>query len=263
MREAPLVQEILTFLGSFVRAEPHLFDGILRVRSHYILLAMREEISRIRSCDKESAVEYLMEMSPSEMKSLLGLVLSAKNETIKQRWRSKLNSPCHSEGEEDTKKLSLLVQSGGFNDGNFSKMEVNGQTISHGERGLNVVAIHPKDGRFLEVKSFDTHHSEEQSDALARMILGLEEGVCVLFSGKDEFSECLNQNAKEALEMLGSQTIRKVGYRDSWCMIAIAGHPSHCSESHKPAKNGPSDPLSFALTLQPRPAHDGSTHAMF
>lgn len=62
VREAPLIQEILIYLGSFVRSEPKLLDGILRLRTHYIILAMREEISRMRGCDEETAVEFLMQV---------------------------------------------------------------------------------------------------------------------------------------------------------------------------------------------------------
>ncbi|EGF82837.1 hypothetical protein BATDEDRAFT_247, partial [Batrachochytrium dendrobatidis JAM81] len=79
IREAPLIQEIVTYLGSFIRGSPHLFDGIMRIRTHFFVIAMREEISRIQGCDEEEAVEMLMQLSPFEMKSLMDQVLTARD----------------------------------------------------------------------------------------------------------------------------------------------------------------------------------------
>ena len=62
MREAPLVQEILTYLGSLIRSSPNMFDGIQRVRTSFFIIAMREEISRMKGCDEEEAVEHLMQV---------------------------------------------------------------------------------------------------------------------------------------------------------------------------------------------------------
>lgn len=76
VREGPVVQEVMTYLGSFVRADPGMFEGIMRLRTHYLIIALREEISRLNSCDETDAVEHLMQLSPFELKSLLGTVLS-------------------------------------------------------------------------------------------------------------------------------------------------------------------------------------------
>ncbi|KAI8602494.1 glycosyl hydrolases family 15-domain-containing protein [Dissophora ornata] len=76
VREGPVVQEVLIYLGSFVRADPAMFEGIMRLRTHFLIIALREEISRLNSCDETDAVEHLMQLSPFELKSLLGTVLS-------------------------------------------------------------------------------------------------------------------------------------------------------------------------------------------
>ncbi|KAG0069163.1 hypothetical protein BGZ89_003405 [Linnemannia elongata] len=68
--------EVMTYLGSFVRADPDMFEGIMRLRTHFLIIALREEISRLNSCDETDAVEHLMQLSPFELKSLLGTVLS-------------------------------------------------------------------------------------------------------------------------------------------------------------------------------------------
>ncbi|KAF8940451.1 glycosyl hydrolases family 15-domain-containing protein [Dissophora ornata] len=76
VREGPVVQEVLIYLGSFIRADPEMFEGIMRLRTHFLIIALREEISRLNSCDETEAVEHLMRLSPFELKSLLGTVLS-------------------------------------------------------------------------------------------------------------------------------------------------------------------------------------------
>ena len=63
-REAPLVMEVLTYLGSFIRSSPSMFEGMSRVRLHFIIIAMREEISRRQGCNEEDAIEYLMQVNP-------------------------------------------------------------------------------------------------------------------------------------------------------------------------------------------------------
>lgn len=70
------MQEIIIYLGSLMRTAPEFFDGILRLRTHYIIIALREEISRVNNCDEEEAVEHLMQLAPFELKSLLETILS-------------------------------------------------------------------------------------------------------------------------------------------------------------------------------------------
>ena len=62
IREAPVVQEIITYLGSFIRSSGSILDGIMRVRTHFFIIAMREEVIRMKGCDEEEAIELLMEV---------------------------------------------------------------------------------------------------------------------------------------------------------------------------------------------------------
>lgn len=48
-----------------MRSEPHLFDGILRLRTHFIIQIMQEEVQRLKSCDGKKAVESLLDVSIS------------------------------------------------------------------------------------------------------------------------------------------------------------------------------------------------------
>jgi len=207
---------------------------------------MREEISRLRDCCKEDAIDFLMQLSPSEMKALLGLILSAKYDTSKHTW-SRGHSIATSPGFDDkvdSRAIVMNVQSGGFSDGNFSRIEVNGQIISVGERGLNVVVIDPRDGKFLDVTTYDTHTSEADSNDLAEFIHNLPSEVIVCMAGKDEFSECLTSSARSAIELLGSNFIQKVAYRDSWAIIGVKDAPAgSVMEQHRESKNGPTEVL--------------------
>ena len=63
VREPALVQEVITYLGAAIRSTPAVFNGIMRIRTHFFIIAMREEISRLRGCDEEEAVEHLMQAS--------------------------------------------------------------------------------------------------------------------------------------------------------------------------------------------------------
>ena len=62
VREAPVVQEVITYLSSFMRSNELMFEGIMRIRTHFVIIAMREEISRMKSCNEEQAVEHLMQV---------------------------------------------------------------------------------------------------------------------------------------------------------------------------------------------------------
>jgi hypothetical protein len=86
-------------------------------------------------------------------------------------------------------QLIVSVQSGGFNSGNFSKVEI----VRDGNlatlpaifgRGLNVVILDPLDGAIVEAASFDTHISPEESEELAKLIEWLEPGMLVVIVAK-------------------------------------------------------------------------------
>ncbi|KAK9727373.1 hypothetical protein K7432_001905 [Basidiobolus ranarum] len=248
VREASLVQEILTYLGSFMRADPQLFEGIMRLRTHSIVIALREEISRMKGCDEEEAVEQLIELSPYELKSLLGTILSGpnlssssdetitrKNQQIGKHWRN----VCVVDKSCSKSLLSIRVQSGGYSDGNFSRIVINDNSINIENRGLNVVVVDPVEGIILETTSFDTHISENDAEDFVKLIEWLEPGTVVVISAKDDFIEHLTLNARLAIEGLGSKYIEHVRYRDSWCLIGEKGiAKGSAKEAHQKAGSG-------------------------
>ena len=76
---AMLSQEILIYLAMFVRTEPSLFQGMLRLRVGLILQVMASEFSRsIPGLTDEEATDRLLNLSPFETKNLLHHLLSGQ-----------------------------------------------------------------------------------------------------------------------------------------------------------------------------------------
>lgn len=75
---AMLTQELLVYLAMFIRTEPQLFLEMLRLRVGLIIQVMAKELSRTLNCDGERASEYLLNLSPFEMKNLLHHIMSGK-----------------------------------------------------------------------------------------------------------------------------------------------------------------------------------------
>ncbi|KAL0090533.1 glycosyl hydrolases family 15-domain-containing protein [Phycomyces blakesleeanus] len=287
VREGPVVQEIIIYLGSFVRTTPYMFDGILRLRTHYIIIALREEISRMNNCDEEEAIEHLMQLSPYELQSLLGTILSGPTlcdsgssimirdkpggflmlSRFTDHWRrSSLGSehqsfipilPPPSDGHADRTQLIIRAQSGGYMAGNFARVEINGNTMFANSRGIHVWAIDRPQKIILEHASFDTHISSEESDAFAKFIGWLKPGMIVVIASRDDFSEHLTSDAIKALENLGSKRIRDVKYRDSYVFIGEKGGPvEKITEAHKAAHEGPTDTIELSVKLDEKPERD-------
>ncbi|KAI9257275.1 glycosyl hydrolases family 15-domain-containing protein [Phascolomyces articulosus] len=254
VREGPVVQEIIIYLGSLIRTEPHIFDGILRLRTHYIIIALREEISRTNGCDEEEAVEHLMQLSPFEIKSLLGTILSgprlcdtdimvrdkpggllmlslppSKKEKQQQYEQQKQQNntvtpstplaPAATMVVDNNNKLVIRAQSAGYNWGNFARVDINGHTLHGNSRGIHVWAIDRSTQLLLERGSFDTHISTEESLEFKRFIDWLSPGTIVVVAVKDDCTEHLGKEGIEAMENLGSTKIRQVQYRDSYVFI--------------------------------------------
>ncbi|RUP49014.1 hypothetical protein BC936DRAFT_143481 [Jimgerdemannia flammicorona] len=296
VREGPVVQEIIIYLGSFIRSHPEMFEGILRLRTHFLILALREEISRLNGCDEEEAVDHLMQLSPFELKSLLGTVLSgptlSANPTtsvhdalggrlllasLSNRSRAisfatslpnasdsgrtqptRLSPPPipvsmfsplpPSETQADT--VAITAQSGGFLSGNFARIEINGNIMSVGSRGLNVIVIDPVENSIVEKVSFDTHISEDESDDFAKLVEWLTAGMIAIVVAQDDCVERLTLAAKAALVALGSEKIHDVKYRDSWCLIGEKGAPvGKVPEAHKSSTDGPTDIIEHTINL--------------
>jgi len=291
VREGSLVQEIIIYMGSFIRNHPEIFDGILRLRTHHIIIALREEISCMNNCNEEEAIEYLMQLSPFELQSLLRTILAGPTLSINDTnvlvrdqpggrlMLSSINgrvrvlpsgsSPDQiSEDKRAMREMSLPIplsatacstnptevhikaQSGGFLSGNFCQIELNGNILSSGSRGLNLCVIDPVEKIILERVGFDTHISEDESEDLAKFIEWVDNGMVVIAVAKDDFTEHLTASARSAIESLGSATIQDVRYRDSFALIGIKGaDKGTVTEAHKGANDGPTDVIEKVVQL--------------
>ncbi|KAG2199209.1 hypothetical protein INT47_010584 [Mucor saturninus] len=276
VREGPVVQEIIISLGNFIRTTPYMFDGILRLRTHFIIIALREEISRINDFNEEEAIEHLMQLSPFELQSLLGTVMSGpgmcEEATIIVRdkpggylvlsqefdptrrvsadlttltlppSKNNIQVDLNEENKKANDVLVIRAQSGGYNAGNFARVEINGNVLAATTRGLHVWAIDRLEKLVLEHASFDTHISNDESDDLVQFIRSLAPGLIIVMASKDDFTEHLSKEAIDALKSLGSTKIEDVKYRDSYVLIAEKnGDREDTVEAHKAANEGPTD----------------------
>ncbi|XP_046899325.1 phosphorylase b kinase regulatory subunit alpha, skeletal muscle isoform-like [Hypomesus transpacificus] len=85
---AVLTQEIMVFLAMIIRTQPGLFSEMFRLRIGLIIQVMATELAQSLNCSGEEATESLMNMSPSELKNLLQLILSGKEFGVQKSVRS-------------------------------------------------------------------------------------------------------------------------------------------------------------------------------
>ncbi|KAI8372813.1 glycosyl hydrolases family 15-domain-containing protein [Radiomyces spectabilis] len=279
VREGPLVQEVLIYLGSFIRTSPQMLDGILRLRTHYIIIALREEIRRMNHCNEEEAIDHLMQLSPYELKLLLATILSGPHLTttnivvrdkpggyvmlaqlpeqtsivspLEIGHHEYPNSPSITQLKDDT-HLVVRVQSAGYCAGNFAKLEINGSAMDATSRGIHVWTMTLRDKVVIERASFDTHISEEESADFVRFLNWIPARTVVVIAAKDEFTEHLTTEAVEALEALGSRKIRQVRYRDSYVFVGERGCPEEVWEAHHGSMDGPTEIFEKRIQLNPQ-----------
>ncbi|MDZ7704616.1 MAG: glycoside hydrolase family 15 protein [Trueperaceae bacterium] len=75
IRDRALTQEVLLYLGSLIKAEPQLFEGVLTLRVGYLILLLTGELAREQALSQDEAYERLMQLSPSEVRQRLYRVL--------------------------------------------------------------------------------------------------------------------------------------------------------------------------------------------
>ncbi|KAM9327209.1 phosphorylase b kinase regulatory subunit alpha, skeletal muscle isoform [Gastrophryne carolinensis] len=83
-----LTQEIMVYLAMYMRTQPFLFAEMFRLRIGLIIQVMATELSNSLRCSAEEATESLMNLSPSDMKSLLHHILSGKEFGVERSVRS-------------------------------------------------------------------------------------------------------------------------------------------------------------------------------
>ncbi|KAM9127900.1 phosphorylase b kinase regulatory subunit alpha, skeletal muscle isoform 2-T2 [Pangshura tecta] len=83
-----LTQEIMVYLAMYMRTQPALFAEMFRLRIGLIIQVMATELAHSLHCSAEEATESLMNLSPSDMKSLLHHILSGKEFGVEKSVRS-------------------------------------------------------------------------------------------------------------------------------------------------------------------------------
>ncbi|NJL84858.1 MAG: glycosyl hydrolase family 15 [Leptolyngbyaceae cyanobacterium SM1_1_3] len=100
VRDRPLTQEILIYLSILIQTDPSLFKGLLTLRIGYLILLLTNELSRDHQLTQDEAYEYLMGLSPFEIKLRLKQVLAGylglnqllfKRESLHIRQRQSVN----------------------------------------------------------------------------------------------------------------------------------------------------------------------------
>ncbi|XP_014111973.1 PREDICTED: phosphorylase b kinase regulatory subunit alpha, skeletal muscle isoform isoform X2 [Pseudopodoces humilis] len=83
-----LTQEIMVYLAMYIRTQPALFAEMFRIRIGLIIQVMATELAHSLRCSAGEATENLMNLSPSDMKSLLYHILSGKEFGVEKSVRS-------------------------------------------------------------------------------------------------------------------------------------------------------------------------------
>ncbi|NXK41979.1 KPB1 kinase, partial [Piprites chloris] len=83
-----LTQEIMVYLAMYIRTQPALFVEMFRIRIGLIIQVMATELAHSLHCSAREATENLMNLSPSDMKSLLYHILSGKEFGVEKSVRS-------------------------------------------------------------------------------------------------------------------------------------------------------------------------------
>ncbi|NXU94757.1 KPB1 kinase, partial [Xiphorhynchus elegans] len=83
-----LTQEIMVYLAMYIRTQPALFVEMFRIRIGLIIQVMATELAHSLHCSAGEATENLMNLSPSDMKSLLYHILSGKEFGVEKSVRS-------------------------------------------------------------------------------------------------------------------------------------------------------------------------------
>ena len=77
IRDRVLTQEIIIYLSNLIKSEPELFKGLLTLRVGYLILLITSELAQKLKVTQDEAYEYLMQLSPFEVKTRLRDVLVA------------------------------------------------------------------------------------------------------------------------------------------------------------------------------------------
>ena len=135
-------------------------------------------------------------------------------------------------------KVVFRVESSGFDDLNYATIFVNSTPVATSTRGHNIAVCNAA-GNFIEFRKFDTHDSPDDVSKMTAFINDTPHGYYVLVGIMDSGEHSMNELAYQALESIGSQFCRNVGFRDSWAIIGRKGAAiGSVAEKHVPRYQG-------------------------
>ena len=104
-----------------------------------------------------------------------------------------------------------------------SHISVGNQVRATASRGISLAVVDEITCSISRLQAFDTHLLASASQELVSFLDGVPLGLIVVATAWDEAFRQLSENAKTALESLGSALIRNVNYRDAWAIIGRKG----------------------------------------
>ena len=123
--------------------------------------------------------------------------------------------------------ILIQVSSAGFKGGNFAKISINDAQVEvekndrgH-DRGLHIVVIDPVNGEVELAKVFDTYWDSKEFETW--IYQGIPDGSIVCAACKDDCRSSLSVGVKLWFDMMGSQEIWNLEYRQGFAFIGIIG----------------------------------------
>ncbi|XP_072324858.1 cell surface hyaluronidase CEMIP2-like isoform X1 [Scyliorhinus torazame] len=103
-----------------------------------------------------------------------------------------------------------------------------------GSRGLNVRVIDPGAARLLAAERFDTHLWANESGRLQEFLRSQAKGRIVAIAVGDSAARSLSVSARNDIrELLGSQQVRHLGYRQAWAIVGVLASETFVMEDKR------------------------------
>jgi len=137
--------------------------------------------------------------------------------------------------------VSLQAISGGFLDGKFGAVEINGVNKLPSTFGIGyfIVVIDPSADTVIAQAGFDLYGNAAYADSIIQFLNSVSTSYIVVAVIIDEGSYNLTNAVKNAFHSIGGKFIDSVGYRDSWAIIGRKGaSPGSVPEAFKRSTTG-------------------------
>jgi len=131
-----------------------------------------------------------------------------------------------SSGGTDCQRFKVKILSAGKDAGNAANFYINGKMVRSNKpssRGLNVVAVDPRNGKLIWKRCYDVWEAvEAANEKLFDDLEKLSHGTVVLVAAMDSGMENLDTYALDALQSCGA-SITKGAFRTGYALIGVKG----------------------------------------